>query len=93
MKKEKTVQPTSKSGGSTKPDVSRRCRSCRWWRDKGWDGDFGIGICDNPKTIEQVSMMSEALLSRFINDQSATRMVAQSLRFSSEFGCVNWSVW
>lgn len=71
--------------------VIRRCRSCRWWRDKGWADDEGIGICDNPKVIEQVQMMSEGLISRFVADQRDTRMIAQSLRFSSEFGCIHWS--
>lgn len=41
--------------------VMPRCSSCRFWRDKGWDGDEGIGKCDNPIVIKQVSMMSEEL--------------------------------
>jgi hypothetical protein len=67
-----------------------RCRTCRWWRDKGWYLDEGIGICDNPKTIEQVSMLNEDMIKRFVPEPSDAKMIANSLRFSSEFGCINW---
>lgn len=73
------------------------CSSCRFWRDKAWDGDEGIGICDNQKVIEQVSIMSEELIKRFVagdtdkEKKSNARTLANSLRFHSHFGCVHYN--
>ena len=77
--------------------VMPRCSSCRFWRDKGWDGDEGIGKCDNPIVIEQVSMMSEELIERFVagdtdkDKKSNARFLANNLRFHSHFGCVHYN--
>jgi hypothetical protein len=64
------------------------CESCRHWRDKGWDGDSGIGICDNPKVEVRVTM-GEYFLTKFckVNSQDAMA-VERSIRFPSEFGCI-----
>lgn len=88
---EQKAEGTTQSQHGGNAVLPARCRSCRWWRDKAWDGDEGIGICDNPTTIEQVTLMSEALLGRFVAEPPAARMIAQSLRFSSEFGCIHWA--
>jgi hypothetical protein len=77
--------------------VMPRCSSCHFWRDKGWDGDEGIGKCDNPIVIEQVSMLSEELIERFVagdtdkDKKSNARFLADSLRFHSHFGCVHYN--
>lgn len=77
--------------------VMPRCSSCKFWRDKAWDGDEGIGICDNPNVIKQVSMMSEEHIQRFAcgdtekEKKSNARFVATSLRFHSSFGCVHYN--
>jgi hypothetical protein len=77
--------------------VMPRCSSCRFWRDKGWDGDEGIGKCDNPIVIEQVSIMSEEMIERFVTGEtdkdkkSNARFLANSLRFHSHFGCVHYN--
>ena len=84
--------PTLLVGG-----VIPRCSSCHFWRDSGWDGDDGIGKCINPFVIAQVSMMSEELIERFVSGdtdkdrKSNARFLANSLRFSSHFGCVHYN--
>lgn len=70
--------------------VMGRCRHCKWWRDKGWVGDEGIGICDNPQVIRQVSVMKEEMIIRFVREQSEARMIANSQRFHSDFGCIHF---
>lgn len=74
--------------------IKGKCRNCKFWRDKAWGSDdTGIGICDNPIVINQVRMMSEGVLFKFVagdNDKdkkSNARFIANSLRFDSEFGC------
>jgi hypothetical protein len=55
MKKAKTVQPTSNTGGSTKPIVSRRCKCCnRDYNQKDVDRIYGkdsmvalLGYCSS----------------------------------------------
>lgn len=75
----------------------RCCSSCSFWRDKGWDGDKGIGICDNPIVIKQVSIISEDLIERFVvgdtdkDKKSNARFLANSLRFHSHFGCIHYN--
>lgn len=98
MSTENAQQPNSNpSAGSAKLPVMPRCFSCRFWRDKGWDGDEGIGKCGNPIVIEQVSMMSEELIERFVagdtdkDKKSNARFLANSLRFHSHFGCVHYN--
>jgi hypothetical protein len=68
------------------------CRNCYYWRDKAWDAnDEGIGICDNPTTIKQVTMMSEVMIIRLSSaSPSEAKAIANSIRFSSEFGCNNF---
>jgi hypothetical protein len=69
------------------------CSSCIFWRDKGWDGDDGIGKCINPTVVKQVSIISEELIERFVNGDtvhdrmSNARFLANSLTFHSDFGC------
>ena len=43
-------------------DEGRRCENCRFWRDKSWDGDKGMGVCDCPKMVANV--VSEVFLVR-----------------------------
>lgn len=77
--------------------LQSHCSSCQFWRDKGWNGDEGIGICDNPIVIKQVSMMSEELIERFVtgdtdkDKKSNARFLANSLRFHSHFGCIHYN--
>jgi len=79
-------------------DVMPRCSSCRFWRDKGWGGDEGIGMCDNPIVIKQVSMMREEIIKPFVigdteqHKKAHARMIANSLRFHGSFGCVHYNI-
>lgn len=72
---------------------TNKCKNCKFWRDKAWTDDIGIGVCDNPIVINQVSMMSEYMIEKFVvgdNDKdrkSNARFIHNSLRFDSEFGC------
>ena len=76
--------------------IMPRCSTCRFWRDKGWDGDEGIGICENPIVIEQVSMMGKEMIKPFVIDDTDQHkkahalMIANSLRFHSSFGCIHY---
>ena len=70
------------------------CSNCKFWRDKGWDEKGnGTGICDNPKVIEEVSMLDEEVLKKFVkgsNDNEKkwnARFIHNSLRFSNKFYC------
>ena len=83
------------AANSRKGAVMPRCSSCRFWRDKGWDGDKGNGKCINPIVIDQVSFMTEEHIKPFVigdteqHKKSHARMIASSLRFDSSFGCVH----
>jgi hypothetical protein len=70
--------------------MEKLCKNCRFWRDKAWDGDDGIGICDNPTVIKQVSLMSEEFIKRFAKDERDACVIAGSLRFNSDFGCIHF---
>ena len=71
------------------------CMNCIFWRDKGWDGDSGSGVCENPMVMKQVSLMSEQHIKPFVigdtdqHKKAHARMIANSLRFDSHFSCVN----
>lgn len=75
---------------------NKTCLFCHFWRDKGWDGDEGIGICDNSLVIKQVSMMSETMIEKFVlgntekDKKSNARFLSSSLRFNSNFGCIHY---
>lgn len=77
-----------------KPD-NHNCSSCKFWRDKGWVGDDGIGICDNTNVIKQVSILNEDSIKTFIkgdneaDKKSNARFISNSLRFKSNFGCIH----
>lgn len=71
--------------------MEKKCKNCRWWREKSWVDEEGSGICENPNTMQQVTTMSEEMVSKFVIDKSEARMISQSLRFSSEFSCINWT--
>ena len=79
--------------------IPRCCSNCRYWRDKGWDGEGnGTGICDNQKVIEQVTLLNEELLKRFVKGESENdikhnaRWIYNSLRFSDKFRCCHYNV-
>jgi len=62
------------------------CEACLHWRDKGWDSDRGIGVCDNPRV--EVRGLSEEHLTHFYKlAPEEARSIAQSTRFPSDFGC------
>lgn len=71
------------------------CSTCRFWRDKGWVGDEGIGKCDNPEVIKQVSVMETFMIEKFVTGdtekdrKSNARFISNSLRFHSHFGCIH----
>ncbi len=62
------------------------CESCIHWRDKGWDGDRGIGVCDNPR-VEVRGVPEEHLTNFYKLAPDEARSIAQSTRFPSDFGC------
>lgn len=66
------------------------CRNCTFWRDKGWSGNEGIGICDNPKVIEQVKILSDSLLERFVPEPRDVIFISNSMRFNADFGCIHF---
>lgn len=67
-----------------------QCETCTFWRDKGWGADgTGTGICDNPIVIKQVYTMHEDHIKPFVKDERDARFIAQSLRFTSNFGCIH----
>lgn len=76
--------------------MKAKCKSCIFWRGKGWSGDIGIGICDNPKVIAQVTLLSEAVIERFVVGDSEKEkkqnaaIIANSMRFRSDFGCLHY---
>lgn len=66
------------------------CECCQFWRDKGWDDKGGIGKCDNPLVIEQVSMMKADLMHRFfVRYLADAKFIADSIRFENSFGCIH----
>ena len=67
----------------------KACSSCCFWRDKGWANNQGIGKCDNPNVIKQVTVMSESLIERFVLDKRDARFIATSLRFRNDFCCIH----
>lgn len=73
-------------------DNTKTCRNCTHWRDKGWAGDEGVGKCSNSIVIEQVSMMNQEIIRRFTNHDSEAKMIADSIRFNSEFGCIHFEL-
>jgi hypothetical protein len=61
-----------------------------FWRDKGWASETdGIGVCDNKNVIEQVTLMSEEIIKRFVKDERDAKFIFNSLRFDSQFGCIH----
>ncbi len=79
--------------------IPRCCSNCRYWRDKGWDGEGnGTGICDNPTVIDQVSMIGEEHLGLFVKGDTPeeikynARWIKNSLRFSDKFRCCHFNV-
>lgn len=79
--------------------LPRRCSNCRFWRDKGWDGEGnGTGICDNKYVINQVTIISEEHLKKFVNGDTEqdkkynARWISTSMRFSDKFCCCHYRI-
>jgi hypothetical protein len=65
------------------------CECCRFWRDKGWANDGGIGKCDSPDVIKQVRGMNAEMIKHFVNDERDAGFIANSIRFENTFGCIH----
>lgn len=62
------------------------CDKCRHWRDKAWDGDNGIGICDNPKV--KIEVNCKGFLELLNIDPRDQKQILHSIRFPNDFGCI-----
>lgn len=68
-----------------------KCKDCKYWRDKAWVGDEGIGICDNEKTQSQIKIMSVYLMQATMGlPEFQAQFIHDSMRVHSEFGCINF---
>ncbi len=66
------------------------CDNCKWYRWKSIDNDVVRGICDNPKVIEQVTLISEGFLEMMEITGWKKDNVVRSLRFNGNFGCIHF---
>lgn len=65
------------------------CETCRWWRDKGWDGDKGTGKCDNRKVDIRLGMGMHFMVDFLKLDKRDAQAIDNSIMFPSDFGCIH----